>query len=86
MLKIYFKKYHFLCSSSTYVTSSLDKSRDINRYKSSAAPREEIKNNQNIISVILVTTLTLFFVAIAIIYLGLEGRTDTSPMLPTAGM
>ncbi|OXU26861.1 hypothetical protein TSAR_010602 [Trichomalopsis sarcophagae] len=70
-------------SSMTYVTSSLDKTRDVNKvFKSSTVPREEVKNNQNLISMVLVIVLALFFGGLAIVYLGLEGKNDTFPLLP----
>jgi hypothetical protein len=70
----------------TYVTSSLDKTRDINKiFKPSSAPREEIKNNQNLISKVLVLVLALFFGILAVVYLRLEGETDNFPLL-SAGM
>lgn len=65
----------------TYVTSSLDKTRD-KSYKTSVVACEEVKSNQNIISMVLVGVLALFFAAIAILYLGLEGKTDSFPLLP----
>ena len=68
----------------TYVTSSLDKTRDINKvFKASTVPREEVKNNQNFISMILVVVLALFFAVLAIVYLGLEGKDDNFPLLPS---
>ncbi|XP_011502933.1 PREDICTED: inner nuclear membrane protein Man1 isoform X2 [Ceratosolen solmsi marchali] len=69
-------------SSMTYVTSSLDKTRDINKvFKSSNVLREDVKNNQNFISKILVIVLALFFGGLTIVYLRLEGKTDNFPLL-----
>lgn len=67
----------------TYVTSSLDKTRDVNKvFKSSTVPREEDKNSQNVVSMGLLGVLLLFFFGLAIVYLTLEGKTDNFPLLP----
>ncbi|XP_014206203.1 uncharacterized protein LOC106637789 [Copidosoma floridanum] len=66
-------------SSMTYVTSSIDKTqRDGNKaYKSaSLLQREEVKNSQNMISMILLAVVVLFFGIISIAYLGLEAKTE----------
>ena len=42
---------------------------------------ENVRNNQNIVSMGLVAVLALFFVVLAIIYLGLGGETETLPSL-----
>lgn len=43
--------------------------------------REDVRNNQNIVSMGLLAVLALFFVVLAIIYLGLGGKTETFPSL-----
>ncbi|KAJ8680455.1 hypothetical protein QAD02_016242 [Eretmocerus hayati] len=69
-------------SSITYVTSSLDKTRDMNKmYKSLNVAQEDVKNNQNLISMVLVVVLALFFIGLAVVYLGLEGKTDNFPLV-----
>ncbi|XP_011879893.1 PREDICTED: inner nuclear membrane protein Man1 isoform X2 [Vollenhovia emeryi] len=72
--------------SSRYSPSSADRVRDIfsrATYKSPTtnANREDVRNNQNIVSMGLVAVLALFFVVIAIIYLGLGGKNETFPSL-----
>ncbi|EFN83277.1 inner nuclear membrane protein Man1 isoform X2 [Harpegnathos saltator] len=68
-------------------SSSVDRVRDIisrSTYKPSTTNnREDVRNNQNIVSMILVAVLALFFGVLAIIYLGLGGKTDTLPSLST---
>lgn len=61
-------------SSSRYVTSSLDRSQ--NRFKAKDETR-----SQNLVSLALVIVLALFFVVVAVIYLGLGGRGDNLPSL-----
>ncbi|GAB1859624.1 Inner nuclear membrane protein Man1 [Camponotus japonicus] len=77
-------------SSSRHNASSADRVRDIiNRttYKPSTTnTREDVRNNQNIVSMGLVAVLALFFVVLAIIYLGLGnqgGKTETIPSIST---
>ncbi|XP_071556050.1 inner nuclear membrane protein Man1 isoform X2 [Temnothorax nylanderi] len=50
-------------------------------YKPSTTNREDVRNNQNMVSMGLVAVLALFFVVLAIIYLGLGGKTETFPSL-----
>lgn len=76
--------------SSRHNASSADRVRDIiNRttYKPSTTnTREDVRNNQNIVSMGLVAVLALFFVVLAIIYLGLGnqgGKTETIPSIST---
>ncbi|XP_011345577.1 inner nuclear membrane protein Man1 isoform X2 [Ooceraea biroi] len=68
--------------SSRHSISSADRIRDINRttYKPSTN-REDVRNNQNMVSMGLLAILALFFVALAIMYLGLGGKTETLPTL-----
>ncbi|KAK9306794.1 hypothetical protein QLX08_002682 [Tetragonisca angustula] len=72
-------------SSSRYATSFTDRSREtMNRvFKPSSTNREDIRNNHNMVSVILVVVLALFFGFLAIIYMGLGGKTETFPSLST---
>ncbi|XP_032675894.1 inner nuclear membrane protein Man1 isoform X2 [Odontomachus brunneus] len=88
---------HFSSLRTTYSTSnpstrynassSVDRVRDIisrPTYKPSATSnREDVRNYQNIISMVLVIVLALFFGVIAIIYLGLGGKTESLPSLST---
>ncbi|KAL6255390.1 hypothetical protein P5V15_013727 [Pogonomyrmex californicus] len=72
--------------SSRYGASSADRVRDIfsrTSYKPSTTStnRDDERNNQNIVSMGLVAVLALFFVVLAIIYLGLGGKTETLPSL-----
>lgn len=71
--------------SSEHSASSADKVRDVfsrATYKPSTnTNREDIRNNQNMVSMGLVAVLALFFVVLAIIYLGLGGKTETFPSL-----
>ncbi|KAG5313738.1 MAN1 protein, partial [Acromyrmex insinuator] len=72
--------------SSRYTASSADRVRDIfsrATYKPSTTntDMENVRNNQNIVSMGLVAVLALFFVVLAIIYLGLGGETETLPSL-----
>ncbi|XP_077266394.1 LEM domain-containing inner nuclear membrane protein MAN1 isoform X2 [Temnothorax americanus] len=64
--------------------SSANRVRDIfcrATYKPSTTNREDVRNNQNMVSMGLVAVLALFFVVLAIIYLGLGGKTETFPSL-----
>ncbi|XP_011166378.1 inner nuclear membrane protein Man1 isoform X2 [Solenopsis invicta] len=75
---------HFSSLRSMY--SSQPRVRDIfsrTTYKPSTSNtnREDVRNNQNIVSMALVAVLALFFVVLAIIYLGLGGKTETLPSL-----
>ncbi|XP_066587930.1 inner nuclear membrane protein Man1 isoform X2 [Prorops nasuta] len=70
--------------SSSMVRNSLpvDKSqKTINRSYKSPSTREDIKNNQNMISMILVIIVALFFGALAVIYSGLGGKSESLPSL-----
>ncbi|XP_043796080.1 inner nuclear membrane protein Man1 [Apis laboriosa] len=72
-------------SSSRHTTSSTDRSREtVNRmFKQSPTNREDVRNNHNMVSVILVVVLALFFGILAVIYMGLGGKTETFPSLST---
>ncbi|XP_012527144.1 inner nuclear membrane protein Man1 isoform X2 [Monomorium pharaonis] len=64
--------------------SSSPRVRDIfsrTTYKPSTTSREDVRNNQNIVSMGLVAIVALFFLGLAIIYLGLGGKTETLPSL-----
>ncbi|CAL1681731.1 unnamed protein product [Lasius platythorax] len=74
--------------SSRHSASSADRVRDIisrATYKPSTTnTREDVRNNQNIVSMGLVAVLGLFFVVLAIIYLGLgnrDGKIETPPSI-----
>ncbi|XP_017886001.1 inner nuclear membrane protein Man1 [Ceratina calcarata] len=71
--------------SSRYITSSLDRPREtVNRmFKSTTTNREDVRNNHNMVSVVLVVVLALFFGILAIIYMGLGGKSETFPSLST---
>ncbi|XP_015178230.1 PREDICTED: inner nuclear membrane protein Man1 isoform X2 [Polistes dominula] len=59
-----------------------DKSRKtIGKKFKSSSNKEDLRNNQNMISVFLVVVLALFFAVLAIIYLGLGGKSETFPSL-----
>ncbi|XP_043483860.1 inner nuclear membrane protein Man1-like [Leptopilina heterotoma] len=70
-------------STSRYITSIMDRSREIvkRNVKPTAKTKDEMRNNQNIVSMILVIVLALFFGVLAIVYLGLGGKTETVPSL-----
>lgn len=65
------------------VTASADRSRNniAKKFKSRSTNKEDIRNNQNMVSVILVVVLALFFGVLAVIYLGLGGKSETFPSL-----
>ncbi|XP_012288388.1 inner nuclear membrane protein Man1 [Orussus abietinus] len=68
-------------SASRFMKSS--RFRDIGRtYKSSVGSKDEVKNNQNLISVLLVVVLALFFGILAFVYLGLSGKSDMPSLTP----
>ncbi|XP_034941476.1 inner nuclear membrane protein Man1 [Chelonus insularis] len=69
---------------SRYFSSSNDRPRDIvtRSYKSSVSNKEESRNSQNMVSMALVIVLALFFGILAIVYLGLIGKSDSAPALP----
>ncbi|XP_050456075.1 uncharacterized protein LOC126853925 isoform X2 [Cataglyphis hispanica] len=76
--------------SSRHNASSADRVRDIisrAAYKPSTTnTRDDVRNNQNIVSMGLVAVLALFFVVLAIIYLGLgnrDGKTEAIPSITT---
>uniref|UniRef100_A0A0C9QAQ6 Emr-1 protein n=2 Tax=Fopius arisanus TaxID=64838 RepID=A0A0C9QAQ6_9HYME len=71
-------------TNSRYVSSSNDRSRDVvtRAYKAPATKQEEGRNNQNVVSMVLVIGLALFFGVLAIVYLGLGGKTESVPSLP----
>lgn len=61
----------------------MDRSREIvkRNVKPTTKTKDEMRNNQNIVSMILVIVLALFFGVLAIVYLGLGGKTETVPSL-----
>lgn len=72
--------------SSRHPPGSMDRSREIisRTFKlGTATSREDMRNNQNMVSVILVVVLALFFGILAVIYLGLGGKSDSFPSLST---
>lgn len=76
---------HFSSLRGMYPLSNQSRVRDIfsrATYKPSttSTSRDDVRNNQNIVSMILLVVLALFFVVIAIIYVGL-GKTETLPSL-----
>ncbi|XP_034190483.1 LEM domain-containing inner nuclear membrane protein MAN1 [Osmia lignaria lignaria] len=70
---------------SRHTTSSVDRPRETmsRTFKSSPTNREDTRNNHNMVSVILVMVLALFFGILAVIYMGLSGKTETFPSLAT---
>lgn len=81
---------HFSSTRSLYSTSprhttTLDRPRETmgRTFKPSATGREDMRNNQNMVSVILVVVLALFFGILAVIYMGLGGKSETFPSLST---
>ncbi|XP_043248233.1 inner nuclear membrane protein Man1 [Colletes gigas] len=71
-------------SSPRHLTSSIDRPRETNRtFKPSTTSREDMRNNQNMVSIILVVVLALFFGILAVIYMGLGGKTETFPSFST---
>ncbi|XP_020278695.1 inner nuclear membrane protein Man1 [Pseudomyrmex gracilis] len=72
--------------STRHSVSSVDRVPDIisrapYRPSTTNANREDVRNNQNIVSMVLPAVVALFFVVLAIIYLGLGGKTETLPSL-----
>ncbi|KAK2585887.1 hypothetical protein KPH14_010475 [Odynerus spinipes] len=69
--------------SSRPVATTADRSRNSigKKFKSPSTNKEDMRNNQNMVSVILVVVLALFFGVLAIIYLGLGGKSETFPSL-----
>ncbi|XP_071648183.1 inner nuclear membrane protein Man1 isoform X2 [Temnothorax longispinosus] len=75
---------HFSTVRGIYSSWSQPRVRDIfsrATYKPSTTNREDVRNNQNMVSMGLVAVLALFFVVLAIIYLGLGGKSETFPSL-----
>ncbi|XP_057333911.1 inner nuclear membrane protein Man1 [Microplitis mediator] len=69
--------------SSRYVSSSNDRPREVvTRSYKAPVTKEDNRNNQNMVSMILVIVLALFFGGLAIVYLGLGGKSETVPSLP----
>nr|XP_033331859.1 inner nuclear membrane protein Man1 [Megalopta genalis] len=66
-------------------TTSIDRPRETmgRTFKPSITSREDMRNNQNMVSVILVVVLALFFGILAVIYMGLGGKSETFPSLST---
>ena len=62
----------------------MDRSRDVLKrtLKPTTKTKEDIKNNQNMVSMVLVIVLALFFGVLAVVYLGLGGKTESVPSLP----
>ncbi|XP_024945079.1 inner nuclear membrane protein Man1 isoform X2 [Cephus cinctus] len=67
--------------SSRYATTPAEKPRDIVRTFKSSTETKEAKNNQNMVSVVLVVVLALFFGLLAIMYLGLGSKTEEIPAI-----
>lgn len=77
-------KYRQILFSTRHNASSVDRVRDIisrSTYKPSTNNKEDVRNNQNIVSMVLVAIVALFFGVLAVIYLGLGGKTETLPSL-----
>ncbi|KAF7988372.1 hypothetical protein HCN44_000945 [Aphidius gifuensis] len=76
----------FNTSTSRYAAPTNDRPRDIvtRAFKTpvNTAKDDTRNNNQNMISMVLVIVLALFFGVIAVVYLGLGGKTETFPSLP----
>ncbi|XP_015124863.1 inner nuclear membrane protein Man1 [Diachasma alloeum] len=74
----------YTATNSRYVSSSNDRPRDVvtRSYKAPVTKQEEGRNNQNMVSMVLVIGLALFFGVLAIVYLGLGGKTEVVPSLP----
>ncbi|KAI4475122.1 hypothetical protein M0802_015274 [Mischocyttarus mexicanus] len=84
---------HFSSLRSLYTTSSPAGSRPVvaitdrsrktigKKFKPNSNNKEDLRNNQNMISVFLVMVLALFFAILAIIYLGLGGKSESFPSL-----
>ncbi|XP_076650059.1 LEM domain-containing inner nuclear membrane protein MAN1 [Halictus rubicundus] len=72
-------------TSPRHATTSIDRPRETmgRTFKPSATGREDMRNNQNMVSVILVVVLALFFGILAVIYMGLGGKSETFPSLST---
>ncbi|XP_012140094.1 LEM domain-containing inner nuclear membrane protein MAN1 [Megachile rotundata] len=72
-------------ASSRHTTSPLDRPRETmsRTFKPTTTNREDTRNNQNMVSVILVVVLALFFGILAVIYMGLGGKSETFPSLST---
>ncbi|XP_043286043.1 inner nuclear membrane protein Man1 [Venturia canescens] len=72
-------------TSSRFVGPSNDRPCDtVNRFfKLSANGKEDVRNNHNLISMVLLIVLATFFGVLAVMYLGLGGKTDNFPALPT---
>ncbi|XP_076758467.1 LEM domain-containing inner nuclear membrane protein MAN1 [Xylocopa sonorina] len=68
-------------SSSRHTPSPADRPRKtVNRmFKPASANREDVRNNHNMVSVVLVVVLALFFGILAVIYMGLGGKAETFP-------
>ncbi|XP_047369565.1 inner nuclear membrane protein Man1 isoform X1 [Vespa velutina] len=72
----------YTTSTSRPVVTTTDRSRNtIGKTFKSTSNKEESRNNQNMVSVILVVVLASFFGILAIIYLGLGGKGETFPSL-----
>ncbi|KAK0076645.1 hypothetical protein PV325_005059 [Microctonus aethiopoides] len=71
-------------TNSQYVSSTNDRPREFvtKTFKSPVTSKEDGRNNQNIISMVLVIVLGLFFGILAIFYMGLSGKADVIPSLP----
>ncbi|XP_015437564.1 PREDICTED: inner nuclear membrane protein Man1 [Dufourea novaeangliae] len=72
-------------TSPRHATTSIDRPRETmsRTFGSSIPGREDMRNNQNMVSVILVVVLALFFGILAVIYMGLGGKSETFPSLST---
>ncbi|XP_033212036.1 inner nuclear membrane protein Man1-like [Belonocnema kinseyi] len=71
-------------STTRYITSTMDRSRDVLKrtLKPSTKTKDDIKNYQNMVSMILVIVVAVFFGILAVVYLGLGGKTEPVTSLP----
>ncbi|XP_014608795.1 PREDICTED: inner nuclear membrane protein Man1 isoform X2 [Polistes canadensis] len=73
--------HHFSSLKSLCSTLPAGSRKTIGKKFKSNSNKEDLRNNQNMISVFLVVVLALFFAILAIIYLGLGGKNETFPSL-----
>ncbi|XP_033211968.1 uncharacterized serine-rich protein C215.13-like [Belonocnema kinseyi] len=73
-------------STTRYITSTIERSRDfLNRMlKPSTKTKDDIKNHQNMVSMILVIVVSVFFGILAAVYLGLGRKVENVPSLPAS--
>lgn len=67
------------------MSSSIDRNRDIvsRTYKQTKPSTEEVKSSHNTVPLILVIVFALFFAILGVMYLGLGGKSETFPSLPS---